>query len=169
MNVCLKIDGGLLDAVRADLHRPHSFAHERVGFLLAAAASDGQGGIMLLVRGYQTVADDDYEWHPRVGAQIGSNAMRKAAQASYRPPSAILHVHTHGGRGRPGFSRVDLESAASFVPGFAETAPRMPHGLLVLSNDSVHGLLWAGPNRPAFPINSFKRISAPIRADWSDK
>jgi hypothetical protein len=45
----------------------------------------------------------------------------------------------------------------------------MPHGLLVLSDNSVHGLLWTSPHRPAFPTNSFKRISAPIRADWSDK
>ncbi len=167
MNVCLKINGDLLDKVRADLHRPHPFAHERVGFLIAAAASDGQGGIMLLVRGYQAVEDEDYERHPKVGAQIGSNAMRKAAQASYRPPSSLLHVHTHGGHGRPGFSRIDLDSAVTFVPGFFETAPRMPHGLLVLSDDSVHGLLWTAGDRPAMPITSFKRISAPIRADWS--
>lgn len=118
MNVCLKIDGDLLDEVRADLHRSHPFAHERVGFLIAAAASDGRSGMMLLVRGYQSVADEDYERHAKVGAQIGSNAMRKAAQASYRPPSSLLHVHTHGGHGRPRFSRVDLDSAVTFVPGF---------------------------------------------------
>lgn len=123
MNVCLKINGDLLDEVRADLRRPHAFAHERVGFLTAAAASDGQGGMMLLVRRYQDVADEDYEWHPKVGAQIGSNAMRKAAQASYRPPSALLHIHTHGGHGRPGFSRIDLDSAVTFVPGFSR--PRL--------------------------------------------
>ena len=118
MKVALKITGSLLDQVRRDLARPHFFAHERVGFLTAGATAMPGGGLMLLVREYMPVADEDYEVDPKVGARIGSNAMRKAAQAAYRPAAALLHVHTHGGRGLPGFSGVDLESGNKFVPGF---------------------------------------------------
>ena len=134
MKATLKIRGPLLDEIRRDLARPHAFAHERVGFLTAGAAATPDG-ILMLVRGYRPVEDDDYEEDARVGAKIGSNAMRKAAQSAYRPAAVLLHIHTHGGHGRPQFSGVDLRSADEFVPGFFETAPRMPHGLLVLSHE----------------------------------
>jgi hypothetical protein len=98
MKVSLKITGSLLDLVRRDLARPHFFTHERVGFLTAGAAVV-PGGLMLVVRGYMSVADEDYEVAPKVGARIGSNAMRKAAQSAYRPASTLLHVDIHGGRG----------------------------------------------------------------------
>jgi hypothetical protein len=108
----VKIMGPLLDAIRRDLARPHPFAHERVGFLRAGAATM-PGGLLLT-----------------------------------------------------GFSGIDLSSADEFVPGFFETAPRMPHGLLVLSDDSVTGLLWFDPRRPAKDISGFARIGAPLRSDW---
>lgn len=165
MNITLKIDGSVLDSMRSDLARPHFFAHERIGFLTAGATFSGQD-LMLLVRNYTPVEDDDYERAPGVGARIGSNAMRKAVQSVYRPAGALLHIHTHGGLGRPGFSGIDLASADEFVPGFFETTPRMPHGLLVLSNNSVRGQVWLTPNGPALPISRFTRIGDSIQNDW---
>ncbi|GLR56821.1 hypothetical protein [Rhizobium indigoferae] len=165
MKVAVKINGLLLDQVRRDLARPHFFAHERVGFLTAGAAASPDG-LMLLVRGYIPVGDEDYEVAPNVGARIGSNAMRKAAQAAYRPASTLLHVHTHGGRGYPRFSGVDLESARTFVPGFFQSCPKMPHGLLVLSNDAATGILWLDPRKRPIPIDRFIRIDQPIVEQW---
>ena len=165
MTVHLKIDGRLLDDVRQDLRRPHPFAHERVGFLTAGAADLGNR-LLLLVRGYTPIADEDYEIDRRVGAKIGSAAMRKAVQSAYRPAATLLHVHTHGGHGKPGFSGVDLNSANEFVPGFFETTPRMPHGLLVLSNDAAHGLLWLADSRAPVAIDQFLRIDAPLQREW---
>lgn len=165
MNVQLKIDGRLLDQVRQDLRRPHPFAHERVGFFTAGVADLGDC-LLLLVRDYTPVADEDYEIDPNVGAKIGSAAMRKAVQSAYRPAAALLHVHTHGGRGKPGFSGVDLKSAMAFVPGFFETTPRMPHGLLVLSDNAAHGLLWLANNLPPETIDQFRRIDAPLQREW---
>ncbi|MDF2116386.1 hypothetical protein PY365_12430 [Roseiarcaceae bacterium H3SJ34-1] len=165
MKVHLKINGYLLDTVRRDLDRPHAFAYERVGFFTAGATDLGDR-LLLTIRGYMPVADEDYEFDRRVGAKIGSSAMRKAVQSAYRPAAALLHVHTHGGRGKPGFSGVDLNSANDFVPGFFETTPRMPHGLLVLSDNSAHGLLWLASDRPPVIIHEFLRIDAPLRRDW---
>jgi hypothetical protein len=169
MKVALKITGSLLDQVRRDLARPHFFAHERVGFLTAGATATPGGGLMLLVREYMPVADEDYEVDPKVGARIGSNAMRKAAQAAYRPAAALLHVHTHGGRALPGFSGVDLESGNKFVPGFFQSCPKMPHGLLVLSNNGATGLLWLEAGKPSVSIDRFIRIDQPIVEQWSAK
>lgn len=168
MRVSLKIAGPLLDQVRCDVARPHVFAHERVGFLTAGAAIEPDG-LLLLVRGYVPVDDEDYEVAPGVGARIGSNAMRKAAQAAYRPASTLLHVHTHGGRGLPRFSGVDLESGNTFVPGFFQSCPKMPHGLLVLSNDGATGLLWLEPGKRSVPIDRFIRVDQPVVAQWSAK
>lgn len=168
MRVGLKISGSLLDQVRRDLGRPHFFAHERVGFLTAGAAG-APDGLMLLVRGYMPIADEDYEVAPDVGARIGSNAMRKAVQAAYRPASTLLHVHTHGGRGLPSFSGVDLESGKTFVPGFFQSCPKMPHGLLVLSNEGATGILWLEPGKRPLPIGRFIRIDQPIVEQWSAK
>lgn len=167
MKITVKIVGNLLDSARSDLARRHSFAHERVGFFAAGAAYDPQG-IILLVRSYHPVADEDYEYAPRVGARIGSNAMRRAVQAAYRPPSALLHVHTHGGWGKPSFSSVDLDSASEFVPGFYQAVPRMPHGLLVLSGDAATGKLWLAPDGPAVPITEFVRADAIMNHEWSN-
>ena len=166
MTTRLKISGTLLDHLRRDLARPHRFAHERVGFLTAGAAS-APDGLILLVRGYLPVADEDYEPAPGVGAWIGSAAMRKAVQAAYRPPSCLLHVHSHGGRGLPGFSNVDIESANAFVPGFFQSCPKMPHGLLVLSNDSATSILWVDPNASSVAIDRFVRVDRPVVQQWS--
>jgi hypothetical protein len=166
MKATLKIRGPLLDAIRRDLARPHAFAHERVGFLTAGAAATPDG-ILMLVRDYRPVQDDDYEEDVRVGAKIGSNAMRKAAQSAYRPAAVLLHIHTHGGHGRPQFSGIDLRSADEFVPGFFETAPRMPHGLLVLSHDSVRGRLWLAAFREPVEITRFVRVDAPLQQEWT--
>lgn len=167
MMITLKIDGQMLDDVRRDLERPHFFAHERVGFLLAGVAAVPGGDLLVIVRDYLPVADEDYEAALGVGARIGSNAMRKAVQAAYRPPSVLLHIHTHGGRGRPGFSRVDLESAEEFVPGFFQSCPKMPHGLLVLSDEAVTGNLWLAPSSRPIAIHRFVRVDRPISTQWS--
>lgn len=165
MKVTIKIMRSLLENVRLDLVRPHSFAHERVGFLIAAGG-DTPAGIVLTICDYQPVADEDYEYNDSVGAQIGSEAMRKAVQAAYRPQRSLLHVHTHGGYGCPGFSHVDRRSAKEFVPGFLHPVPKMPHGLLVLSNDSAAGLFWKKFDEQPEPITDFIIVGAPYARNW---
>lgn len=162
MKTNIKIVGSLLGDIRVDLHRRHAFAFERVGFLMAGASWTRHGNLVLLCRDYQPVADEDYERSSTVGARIGSNAMRKALQAAYRHKSAILHIHTHGGRCRPEFSSVDLASARDFVPGFFNALPQMPHGIVVLSNESARCLLWTGAkDRPRY-ADGFQQIGTPL-------
>jgi len=165
MKVSLKIMRGLLEHVRQDLKRPHSFAYERVGFLIASAAGTPRG-ILLTICDYQPVDDEDYERNESVGAEIGSDAMRKAVQAAYRPQRTLLHVHTHGGLGRPEFSSVDLISAEEFVPGFFYPVPKMPHGLLVLSDDDASGLYWQQPEQKPETISDFIIVGGPYTRNW---
>jgi hypothetical protein len=161
MNTRIKFTRQLLDRARADLERPHAFAHERVGFF-TAGATVCDGTIVLLARDYVPVDDADYLYNPKVGATIGGNAMRKALQFAYRARSALLHVHSHGGRGRPEFSGVDLKSGAEFVPAFFHAIPRMPHGMVVLSADSASAKIWFGENEAGEYTSGFTSVGTPL-------
>lgn len=168
MKTVIKITEDLHNKVHVDLRRAHPFAHERVGFLTAGAMHTPDGGVVLLCRNYYPVDDEDYERCRSVGAQIGSEAMRKAIESAYAHKSSLIHIHTHGGCGQPRFSRTDLDSALEFVPGFFNALPRMPHGLIVLSNDSARGLLWTNPQANPQNVNGFVRIGAGVRKYGSE-
>ena len=155
MKPTFKIQAGLLAAIRADLARPHAYAYERVGFVTAGAIWTSGGDVVLVARSYRSVDDTDYVEADEVGAAINMNAMRKGMQHSYANKGALFHIHTHGGRGVPRFSRVDRRSGPTFVPSFFNLVPRMPHGLIVLSDDSADGLLWTDRHKKPQPLDRF--------------
>lgn len=162
MSVIFKFSARLLAAARSDLHRAHPFAYERIGFLTAGASSLENGTLVLFGREYHPIEDNDYVKNPRVGAEIGPDAMRKGLQQAYRTRSALFHIHTHGGQGTPSFSSVDLADAPNFVPSFFNAVPAMPQGILVLSNNSACGLLWQAPTTAPNYIDGFVQIGAPL-------
>lgn len=163
MKARIKVPSAMLATIRADLARPHQFAHERVGFLTAGAALFDGNGLLLLVRDYRPVDEEDYVPDRSVGVKIGADAMRKALQAAYRPASTVLHIHTHGGLGRPHFSGVDRRSAGEFIPSFFNPVPRMPHGIVVLSDDGANGLLWIDPHQAPVPIADIISVGGSYR------
>lgn len=167
MKITLKIQGTLLDEVRTDLERPHRFAHERVGFFLTALTSSASG-LLLIASEYRSVLDDEYEVNHNVGAQIGSTAIRNAIQVAYQRKRGLLHVHTHGGRGRPGFSSTDTRSASEFIPGFFNPVPRYPHGLLVLSDNDAAGMVWLSANSQPQSISNFIRVGKHYNRSWGE-
>lgn len=161
MKIQFKITSQLLLEVRQDLAREHRFAAERVGFIGCRVASMG-GGLLVLAERYDPVEDDDYLDDPHVGAMMGPDAIRKALQFAYNDQISMFHVHLHGHRGRPWFSRLDLSENAKFVPDFWNVRPELPHGALVLSLDSAAGLCWMpGSPRPA-RITEFTVVGAPM-------
>ena len=162
MKIHIKITEALLTRVRSDLHRRHPFAFERVGFLTAGATRSPEGDILLLCRDYHPVADEHYEVSATVGAQIGSDAMRRAIEVAHPGKSALLHIHTHGGRGVPTFSKTDLISGGQFVPGFFNALLRTPHGLLVLSNTSARGLVWTAKNAKPQNVDGFTQVGRSV-------
>ena len=148
MTIIFRATSMLLADVRGDLHRPHPFAAERVGFLVCRAGRLPDYGLVLLAAGYDPVADEDYIADPSVGAMMGPTAIRKALQRAYNGGAedlSIFHVHMHGHRGRTGFSDVDDRESRKFVPDFFNVAPAMPHGAVVLSLDQAVGLCWRAP------------------------
>lgn len=164
MKLTLKITKQLLVDIRHDLARQHPFAHERVGFISAGLSSMGPD-ILMLARAYRPVADDEYLNDPSVGAMMGPEAIRKALQWAMEEGHAMLHVHTHGGHGVPGFSSVDLRENAKFVPDFHKVAPKSAHGALVLSDTAARGQVWLNRSRSPVPIDAFVETGASLR-NW---
>jgi hypothetical protein len=162
MKFIFKATPALFAGARQDLARPHPFAHERVGFVIAGCARAADGTVVVTARDYQAVDDEDYIRNPKVGAMIGSGAMRKGLQLAYTTRSGLFHIHSHGGRGTPEFSGVDLKDAQNFVPSFFNVVPYMPHGLIVLSNDSARGRVWAAAKKKPTYVHRFISVGSPF-------
>jgi hypothetical protein len=165
VSIHFKITRQLLGEIRRDLARPHAFAHERVGFL-SASISSADNELWILTRAYRPVADEDYLPSTTVGAMMGPDAIRKAMQWALDESIALFHLHTHGGRGRPGFSGTDVREQAKFVPTFFQTARKRPHGAPVLSDTSATGNIWLAPDKPGEPIDYFCEVGNPLLR-WS--
>lgn len=166
MKAHFKMTARLAQEARHDLARRHAFAHERVGFI-SARVSATEDELLILAYGYRPVADEDYLWNPSVGAQMGPDAIRKALQWALSGGGAIFHVHSHGGRGRPGFSPVDVRENAKVIPSFFQVAHEYPHGALVLSNDTAFGHIWLG-EAGAQSISSYMEVGPSLRG-WSEQ
>ena len=158
----LKITRSLLDRVRTDLRRQHSFAFERVGFLTCRFARTPTGSLLILASGYEPVADEDYIDDPGFGALIGSAAFRKALQVAYSEKVGLFHVHAHDGFDTPKPSRIDVRESARFVPDFFNVQPRLPHGVLILSSNAIWGRAWLPEGRTPEPINCFSLVGTPM-------
>ncbi|HLH93956.1 MAG TPA: hypothetical protein VKW08_02450 [Xanthobacteraceae bacterium] len=154
----------MLAAIRADLRRPHAFAHERIGFIAAGLAA-AHDNLLILARAYRPVPDDQYLRDASVGAMISAQAIRAARQWAMDDRAAIFHVHSHGGRGVPGFSGVDKRENAKFVPNFVAVAPHAVHGAIVLSDTAAFGQVWLDRASPQPFIASFSEVGVPIR-NW---
>lgn len=162
MNIRFKITRALLATIRIDLQRPHPFAHERVGFIAAGLAA-AHDELLILARAYQPVRDDEYLRDSSVGAMMSAEAIRRARQWAMNDRAAIFHVHTHGGRGVPGFSGTDIRENAKFVPNFVSVAPHSAHGAIVLSDTAAFGQVWLDRKSPQPFITVFSEVGMPIR------
>jgi len=162
MNIHFKITGALLTTIRIDLRRPHAFAHERVGFIAAGLAAS-HDELLILAREYRPVRDDEYLQDPSVGAMMSAGAIRRARQWAMDDRVAVFHVHTHGGRGIPGFSGVDVRENAKFVPNFVSVAPHAVHGAIVLSDTAAFGQVWLDRDASQTFVNRFTETGMPIR------
>lgn len=158
MKIEFRLTLNLLDSIHKQLSLPHSFAAERVGFISCGVSKLPDNGLLILGESYLPVADDDYIDSPHYGALMGSPAIRKSLQYSYKNHKAMFHVHRHEHKGNPHFSSIDLRESEKFIPDFWKVQPKMPHGIIVLSHDSMSGLCWYPNNENPEPIKKFSII-----------
>jgi hypothetical protein len=165
MSTIFKIPQGLLNSIHVDLSRPHQFAHERVGFIACRNAIT-TNRVILLADSYQPIEDEDYLYAPNVGAMMGPNAIRKALQFAYKESVSMFHVHRHEHKGLPRFSPLDLRENAKFVPDFWKVRPRLNHGAILLSQDSIFGLAWDPIDKRSKAITEIAVIGRPLFKFW---
>lgn len=137
------MNGSLYASMLEDLSRPHPFAAERVGFVLARLGSLADSGNLVLLHGYHSIPDDQYIEDHGVGARIGCEAITWGMQAAYRgrrTREGVFHVHLHGHKGNTGMSVVDRRELPEMVRGFHAVGTEAAHGILILSLN--HGSAW---------------------------
>jgi hypothetical protein len=164
MPVNFKLLTNLANGIRTDLRRPHAFAAERVGFV-SCRVGRTPDGIVILAHGYHPVEDSDYVDDQSVGAMMGSGAIRKALQLAYSSPVSMFHIHLHDHPGRTRFSRVDARETARFVPDFFNVRPELPHGAIVLSQDSAYGMCWPLAESQPVAISEFVFVGTSIKKE----
>lgn len=162
MKLLFKITDVLLREVHADLDRPHAFAGERVGFLTCGTAGLSGRGVGIYGASYHPVADDDYLPDKRAAAMLGPGAFRKILQQAYNEPTAVFHVHRHEHRGQPRPSPIDDSESRRFMPDFWKVCPNHPHGMLILSLDSVFGRVWLSDRRTIAPFDTYTVVGDPL-------
>jgi len=162
MKTHFKITRRLLEHVRTDIRRPHTFAAERVGFIVCRFGSASGRTLLVLAHSYQSVADRDYIDDVNYGSVINSDAFRKAMQMAYTHAVGLFHVHLHEHSGRPSPSDIDVRETNKFVPDFFHVRPSLPHGALVVSADSISGRVWLPKDRRPSIIDRFSIVGAPL-------
>ncbi|CAB3797125.1 hypothetical protein [Pararobbsia alpina] len=141
MSATIVIGRALLNRIHADLDRPHAFAAERGGFLTCRSESDGSGWTIRSID-YDPVPDVEYVNVPSVGAAVKGSAFRRFQMKAHSEPVSIFHIHRHDHHGTPRFSSVDRQEGHRFVPDFMTVRRELPHGIVVLSYDAAHALVW---------------------------
>lgn len=127
--------------MKGDLARPHPYAFERVGYIFTKPTN----GSDLECIDYVPVPDEIYVRDTSVGAHVDHRAIVLAMKRADHNNEGILQVHEHAGEGTPRFSYVDLESHPVYLRSFQNANPRVTHGFLLLSEDSMVAKVWV-PN-----------------------
>jgi len=161
----IKLTGSLHGQMLEDLARRHSFAGERVGFVLGRYGSLENSGTLVLLHRYYPIPDDQYIEDRAVGARIGRDAITWGMQAAYsgrQTREGVFHVHLHAHKGRTGMSSVDRRDTPEVVRGFHAVGREAAHGILILSLDHASGWVWL-PGRDEVSASSVCVIGHPIR------
>ena len=137
----LRMTTMLLEAMLADLRRPHPFAFERIGFLCCRQSRVPSGYLLLGYR-YVSIDDDRYIRDKSVGARFDATAIRTGMQLALTESATIFHVHVHEHAGVPLMSRVDAREMQQLMPCFVNVCPERLHGALVLSADRAYARVW---------------------------
>jgi hypothetical protein len=164
MKIVFKIPSALLHTAQTDLRRSHAFAYERIGFLVCKSSYSINGVLTIYAFDYVTVPDNYYIPDNTVGVRFGKEAIQQALVLAFNEGNqnvSVFHVHEHLGNSIPWFSHTDIESAKTFVPDIFNTAPKMPHGTLVLNEAHGAGLVWLGKTIKPQPIDTVISVGVP--------
>jgi hypothetical protein len=162
MTVKVRLTRELLVQIRNDLARTHAFAAERIGFAYGRWVVAGEGERLLLLSGYEPVADEHYLYDPRAGARIDGRAIRGAMQGVLDRGEGAVHVHMHDWPGRPVLSRMDAEEIPQVVTGLRRAGPTYAHGILLLHQVECAAWIWPPGEEEAEKAESVSVVGFPL-------
>src|SRR5581483_3803042 len=150
------ISSKMLDKVRADLSRPHLFAAERIGFLYGKLV-EGPAPLVMMT-GFEPVADDRYINDPMSGARIDSQAIRTAMQGVLDRGQGGFHVHMHHWPGRPALSKMDVQEIPPVVMALRRVGVAQAHGIVLLHNEQCASCVWLPRSKHAIAAHTFSIV-----------
>jgi hypothetical protein len=164
MSAMIKIVREVFERSLSDVHRPHPFAFERVGFLWGRVAPLDSGKLVM-INDYTPVSDTEYINDATVGARIGAAPIRMALQRALKTGEAVFHFHVHSHRGLPTLSRTDASEMAPLIASFNAVTPTAIHGALIASTDSAGAWVWPAHTRQPYQVDSVSVVGFPA-AIW---
>jgi hypothetical protein len=163
MTINVKLTKPLYDQIIADLQRPHDVAYERVGFATARIGTISEDEKLLLITGYQPVAEGDYLQDHKAGAHIGSSAISAVMQKILDDKVGVFHVHIHPFPGKPGLSRTDMSGILPLIPSFKAVGPQLAHGVLLFSLDNAIAYVWVPESMQPIKARKISIIGRPLQ------
>lgn len=157
----LRIPSALHREIHTDLVRPHEFAGERVGFILAGYSKDSN---LLLALDYLQLKDEEYipAENELACASFGRDAIRRILNLALQRQESIIHVHHHA-FGGAAFSRVDLNSLRELLPSFRGVVPDSPHGALIMTDTELNGFILPVSSPNFEPLSKISVVGFPTR------
>jgi hypothetical protein len=140
----LRLPRSLFFEAVADLRRPLHIAFERVGVYYCRFASEYEQGVVVAAE-YFPCPDDAYVDGPQA-ANFDTRWFMRASQDAAAAHAGVFLTHLHDHRGRPWFSRPDMETNRNLVQPISRIDGTLPCGALLLSNDSAAALVASGDN-----------------------
>ena len=127
----------MFEQAQTDLHRPHPFASERVGFF-STRCSKTPSRVFVHCIDYHPVAERDYIEDWSVGVRIGPGAITDAMSRSIANSVGLIHVHSHGlDSGLPAPSPTDRLELPPLVKSLRNANSKQSHGWMILSGDDA--------------------------------
>jgi hypothetical protein len=162
MLIQLKITRALHDTLIHDLERPHSFAYERVGFLLIKRGTMDADILLLLGGEYLAVKDENYIDDPDVGAKINSAAIRSVMERAMAGGYGIIHVHLHDKLIGSAFSKTDRHEFKKLVPSFHNIGGGAVHGAAVFSGNCFTAFVQLRKDADPIEVSRVSVVGYPI-------
>lgn len=128
---------GLFDEITQDLIRSHSFAFERVGYVLGEIKND-----VLVLGEWMKFEDFFYVENDDVGARIGREGMTFLMKKVVSSKKHFFHTHLHDFQNTPTFSGVDMRSLLEVTPSLFDFSGFGPHGALLIGRESSRLIWW---------------------------
>lgn len=163
----LRIPKVLFDSMNNDLHRPHPFAMERVGFFSTNILKIGLKFTIITVTAYHSVPDDQYINDPHVGAKISSSTIREAMQRILSTGHGCLHVHLHGFDPSPSYT--DLNSLPEVAKAFHNANPEKASGYAIFGRDSFCCEINIGNTYTPFRVDQMNIVGYPMGFAFNQK